>query len=327
MRVLVIGVGSIGARHAQVIHELGGHELLLADTRDECLREIGPQVGATGLFTDYRAALDEGPDCAIICSPNTLHAPMAVDCARAGCHLLIEKPVAHSVEAAREIAQAVSDTGVVASVGYVLRFWPGVGRIGEMLRSGAIGDPLCARVMLGARETLALAKTGWRAGGDEEGGPLLDYSHEIDYLRMYLGEVSEVGCMVGRLGPEAENMVTVAAVILGFGTGALGELHIDYLQHPARRELDIIGDRGRLFYDFRGMRLTLTDLDGNVEEENWSVARNEVFAAQFRAFEAACGGLRTPEVPVGDAARTLNVALTAAQSARERRVLQVTDPV
>ena len=323
MRVLIIGIGSIGARHARVIHELGGHELLLADTREESLRDLGAQVDAGGLFTDYRAALEQEPDCAVICSPNELHAPMAVDCARAGCHLLIEKPVAHSLEAAAEIARAVADCGVIATVGYVLRFWPGVARIRELLASGAIGRPLCARVMLGARETLSLARTGWRAGIADEAGPLLDYSHEFDTLRLYLGEVAQVGCMAARLGPEASNLFTAAAVILRFETGALGEVHIDYLQHPARRELDIICEQGRLWYDFGGMRLVMTDCDGKSQEENWTAQRNDVFAAQFAAFTGACAGLREAEVPIADAARTLQVALYAAESVRESRFLEV----
>jgi len=326
MRILVVGTGSIGARHARVIHGAGGHELILADTRQDALDALSAELPGVATLTDYREALNLEPDAAIICTPNSLHADMAVECAQAGCHLLVEKPIAHTVSAAQRIVQAARDCRRVVAVGYVLRFWPGVDEIKRLIRSGRIGVPLCARVMVGAYETLTYARTSWRAEGPAEGGPLLDYSHEIDYLRWYMGEVAQVACMTARLGPDAESLVTAALCNLRFDSGALGELHIDYLQHPARRELDVVGQDGRLFFDFRTMRLALTNPEGQCHEQTWTAERNEAFLKQFQAFEAACLAKAPVAVDAQNATRTLAVALAAIDSARSSRFVDLQAP-
>jgi len=323
MRVLVLGIGSIGRRHARVIHGIGGHELILADTREEFLAELAEELSPRATVTDYRDALKLEPDAAIICTPNSLHADMAVECAQAGCHLLVEKPIAHDLEAADRIVDVAAQCNRAAVVGYVLRFWPGVSEIKQIIDSGRIGAPLGARAMIGAYETLTYARTAWRADGPAEGGPLLDYSHEFDYLRLFLGEVSQVACMAARLGPHAADLVTAAACLLRFGTGALGEVHIDYWQEPARRELDIFGEEGRLRYDFRQMRLTVTDFEGRESEEGWALERDEAFRKQFEAFAAACRGEKTRCVTAQDARGTLAVALAAVESASTGEFVEV----
>jgi predicted dehydrogenase len=244
-----------------------------------------------------------------------MHAQMSVACAEAGCHLLIEKPIADTLEAAESICRAVEAKGRVATVGYILRFWPGIDRVTELLDEGAIGAPLYARVMLGAKETLSYARTAWRQAGDAS-VLLLDYSHEFDYLRLYMGEVEQVTCVAAQLGRDGDGLVTAASSILRFASGALGEVHLDYLQHPGRRELDVIGETGRIWYDIRNMRLKLIREDGSETEETWQAERNAAFAAQFEAFAAACEGRREPAVSVRDATRTLAVSLAAVRSSR-----------
>ena len=291
--------------------------MILADRREDFLDELKAELAPLGTFTDYRDALTLEPEAAIICTPNSLHAQMAVACVEAGCHLLVEKPIAHTREAAGQVVEAARRHQRVAAVGYVLRFWSGVAEVKALLEEGRIGAPLAARVMVGAYETLTYARTDWRDANPDEGGPLLDYSHEFDYLRWYLGEVDEVACMGARAGPDGERLITIAACILRFRSGALAQVHIDYLQHPARRELEIIGEDGRLLYDFRGMWAEVTDREGEVSRTEWSGERDEAFRGQLEAFIVACQGGPSRVVEAGDAAKTLSVAVAGAESAEK----------
>ena len=96
LRSAVIGLGDIGPVHVKAIKGLPGAQLAAVCDIDQALR---PQDTKLPFFTDYREMLEAiHPDCVHICLPHYLHYPAALDAARAGCHVLTEKPLAMNIE-------------------------------------------------------------------------------------------------------------------------------------------------------------------------------------------------------------------------------------
>ena len=198
MRVLVVGVGSIGQRHARIIHQLG-HEVVPCDANPDLVHEVCAGQNLSESYLDYEEAVRHAFDAVVVCTPNHLHAPVAVAAYEQGSHVFVEKPIAHTVEDARIIVDAAEAATRVLLVGYVLRHWPGMTTLLEKVRSETIGPVYAARVMLGAPETLVLARSDYRQRRGTGSGVILDYSHELDYLRLLLGEVGAVACLTRTL--------------------------------------------------------------------------------------------------------------------------------
>jgi predicted dehydrogenase len=323
LRILVVGAGSIGQRHARIVHDLG-HEVVPCDTNPALVEEVRQGHGLSEGYLDYAEALRHGFDAAIVCTPNHLHAPVAVAALERGCHVLVEKPIAHTLEDATSMVKAAKTARRVLLVGYVLRHWPGMQTLLEWVRGGRMGPVYAARVMLGAPETLVLARSNYRELRDTGSGVILDYSHELDYLRLLLGEVALIACFTKTFSHLRVQNEGMAAMLLRFQSRAIGELHMDYVR-PSCRILELYGEHGMLTYDFGAAHLSCLLWDGQRDERRWSVERDQAFIHQFDCFSrliAHRAVARELVVDGTDACKTLAVALAALRSADEMRFVQ-----
>ncbi len=107
INVLVIGAGSIGERHVRCFQRTGRANLLLCEINGALAKQVAQRYGLRGVFSDLDAALADPPQAAVICTPAQLHMPMALTLARAGVHLLIEKPLSTSLEGIDELKEIV----------------------------------------------------------------------------------------------------------------------------------------------------------------------------------------------------------------------------
>ena len=148
MKILIAGFGSIGRRHFRNLLNLGERDILFYRTHRGTLPD-GELEGFT-VENDLDTALAHQPQAAIICNPTALHLDVAIPAARAGCHLFLEKPVSHSMEAVGELASSVERGGGRVLVGYQFRFHPALMQIKRLLDGDAIGQPLSARAHIGA---------------------------------------------------------------------------------------------------------------------------------------------------------------------------------
>ena len=131
MRIAVIGAGQFGRKHIQTIQD--NHELSLVGVADPAYQ------GPNG-FADYRDMLDKAkPDGVIIATPNTTHVPVGLACVQRGVPLLVEKPIAGTVEHALELVGAADNAGVPLLVGHHRRHNPIVEKARELVQGGALG--------------------------------------------------------------------------------------------------------------------------------------------------------------------------------------------
>src|SRR5262249_17927426 len=141
------GLGSIGRRHLASLRTLGWPHIRLYRT-GHSTQSAALWAGIPVDF-DLGTALARRPLAVIVSNPSALHVPLALDAARAGAHLFIEKPLSHDLAGVAELESLVAARGLTALVGFQLRFNPGLRQIRAWIRAGAIGTVVSAQVHWG----------------------------------------------------------------------------------------------------------------------------------------------------------------------------------
>ena len=137
-RVLICGLGSIGRRHLRNLRALGVEDIVLVRTGKSTLPD--EELKGMPVEADIETALKRHkPQAVIVSNPTALHLDVAIPAARAGCHLLIEKPVSHSLAGLEELRSAVRAGGGKVLIGFQFRFHPGLRLAKQMVDGGAIG--------------------------------------------------------------------------------------------------------------------------------------------------------------------------------------------
>jgi predicted dehydrogenase len=339
MKILIAGLGSIGRRHLRNLQVLGVQDILLYRTHQSSLPD--DELRHFPQETDLAAALDHDPDAVIISNPTALHLEIALAAAQRGCHLLIEKPISHTLEGVEQLQNLVEQNGCRVLIGYHFRFHPGLLKIKEMLQHGMIGRPLIVRAHWGeylpAWHPWEDYRRGYSARADLGGGLILTLSHPLDYLRWLFGDVNRVFAAVDKLGDLEIQVEDTAEICLWFANGSLGSVHLDYLQRPPHHNLQIIGTRGTIEWEYANgeTRLYRFDQDRTTQaplhlfpsfsplDPNKPLERNDLFLAEMQHFLAVVEGRESPRCTLEDGIEALRIALSAYQSAKQGRVVEL----
>ncbi len=323
---LVAGSGSIGRRHLANLRRLGEEDATLYRTgrRDPA----APLPDAPEEY-DLARALAARPRAVLVCNPSALHLETALAAARSGAHLLVEKPLSHTLEGTDALGREVRARGLVALVGFQYRFHPGLLRVKRWLEDGALGRVLSARVHWG--EDLSCWHPGedWRrsyaARADLGGGVVRTLCHPFDYLRWLLGEAESVCATVSReaLGLDVEDL---AHVTLRLRCGALASITLDYVQTPRTHGFEIVGTRGRACWSDEDGSAYLHDAVRGRTTPFRSApgfSRNDVFLEEMRHFLACLDGREEPACTIEDGRAAVEIAEAALRSAEEGRRMAV----
>ncbi len=324
MKFLIAGFGSIGRRHFRNLLALGERDIVLYRTHHSTLPE--GELEGFPVETDLRAALAYEPQAVIITNPTALHLEVAIPAAQCGCHLLIEKPVSHSMARLEELEQTVKENHVRVLVGYQFRFHPGLQQALKLLRDKAIGEPLSARAHWGEYlpgwHPWEDYKHGYAARQELGGGVVLTLSHPLDYLRWFFGEVEHVSAITSHKGLNLP-VEDEAEVALRFKNGVLGSVHLDYIQRPPAHWLEIIGTEGTLRWDNADGSLRLARIGQDSDLAAWqefsppqSFERNSMFLDELRHFIQVVEGKARSLCTLDDGMRALDLALKVLASSQ-----------
>jgi predicted dehydrogenase len=318
MRALVLGTGSIGQRHCRNLVALA-QQVRAWDPDPSRLAEATAIAGVSAA-----ASLDEAlamaPDVALICTPPASHVDLARRALAAGAHLFVEKPIAHaSAEVPALIAEAAGRARLLA-VGLNLRCLPSLRRVKALLDDKRVGRVLAVRAEFGSY------LPGWRPGRDYRdnyavradlgGGILLDAIHELDYLCWLLGEAAEVFCAAGHVSDLAGDTEDLAETTLRFESGALAQVHLDYLQRAYRRNLQVIGETGVIGWDYPTHAVTVHAPEA--PPETIAVVDgdpNDMYLEEIRHFLHCIEGGEPPLVDGREGLRSLRLVEAAKASA------------
>jgi predicted dehydrogenase len=338
VRIAVAGAGLIGRRHVQLIQESGSCELSAivdpAPSAGEFAREAAAPIYPT--LTDLFAT--ERPDGVVVATPNSLHVDNGLDCVEHGVPVLVEKPIADSIEEAVRLAEAAEAANVPLLVGHHRRHSPILAKAREIVEEGTLG-PIVA-VMGSAlfhKPDHYFDEGPWRrqAGG----GPILiNMIHEVDNLRLLCGDIVSVQafCSSATRGFPVEDTV---AINLRFANGALGTFllsdtaasarsweqtsqeNASYPHHPDEDCYLIAGARGSLAVPT--MRLKAYTGERSwwepFREDTVYVDRDDPLARQLEHFCSVIRGEAQPLVTGRDGLQTLRVTLAIHEAARTER--------
>lgn len=308
MRALVLGCGSIGARHARNLASLDV-EVIVSDPAADRARAVAGELGA--LIADRNEA---SADIAIVATPTVQHPADLEWCLARGMHTFVEKPLAATREG---LARAVASAGAsdrVTMVACNLRFTEGY----RSMRSNL------ARI---GRIISIVADFGWylpawRPGDDYRagygatrstgGGIVLDAGiHELDYVLDLAGPVSLVGGLwtaSGSLGIEVDD---AAEIQLRHVNGCISQIHVDYLRRAYTRTCTLIGADGTLVWDVAEGTVTVTREPGEppLEVSQLDRDRNTMYLEEIRHFLKCVATGHNEVNPAASAAATTAVAL------------------
>jgi predicted dehydrogenase len=320
MRALVVGLGSIGRRHARNWAALGLGPLTV------CRRPGSEQSEPLGIaareLADLDAALSEQPDVVVVTNPTSMHVETACKAVQAGAHVLVEKPLGHALHGVADLLEQASQRRRHLMVGYNLRFHPGLVRIRELVRQKAIGTIVSARAEMGEYlpdwHPWEDYRRGYSARRDLGGGAVLTFSHELDALCWILGAPSRVMGMATHASSLEIDTEDVAELVLQFADGPLVSVHVDFARRPPRRSLEIVGELGVLRWEYDEGRLlhyAPATRQWRVEESDRRFERNQMYLAELRHFVSCVRGeIERPLIDGAQGAAVLAIALAGLRS-------------
>ncbi len=324
MKFLIAGFGSIGRRHLRNLRTLGEEDILLLRSHHSTLPD--DEIAGLPVETDIQAALAHRPDAVIISNPTALHLEVAIPAAEAGCAILLEKPVSHALGQVETLKAAAAWGGARILVGFQFRFHPTLRRAAELLQDGAIGQPAAVRAHWGEYlpnwHPWEDYRQGYAARADLGGGVILTLSHPFDYLRMLLGNVAALWAFTSEHSALGLPVEDNAEIGLRFASGAVGSLHLDYLQQPPAHTLEIAGTAGTLRWNNADGSLAVFRAGGQdwlVETPPEGFERNWLFLDEMRNFLAVARCEAQPACTLEDGIRALEMALLARESAADGR--------
>lgn len=320
LRVGLCGLGEIGQHHLAAIRSSDEAELAAVCDLDAEL--AAGSAGEAAVYRDVGEMLAaERLDLVDVCLPHSLHRGVALQALEAGCHVLVEKPLAIGPEACDEIIAAASERGLLVGVSHNQLHYGPHERAAELLASGELGSlrAIYARLWIGGRYG------GWRQDPEAAGGGLLMDAgvHRVYMLRALGGPVDAVTAVMDR--PRAEESF---AVVFEFASGAAGVAQGAYHgpEGVFDDRLDLIGEHGaaqvsgcEAFFegDLRDVPQLRTRLGGEWRDEPVSGSWDASVAASVQAALASIAAGRAPRVDA-EAARETVALVEAAYRSAER---------
>jgi UDP-N-acetyl-2-amino-2-deoxyglucuronate dehydrogenase len=247
-RVALVGCGRISRNHVEAIGKIDGLELVAACDADLTrAAELADPLGIPA-FTSYETMLAE-VDCDVvaIATPSGLHPSQGVVAARAGKHVVTEKPMAISLKAADELVHACDDAHVHLFVVKQNRLNAPIQRLKQAVDTGRFGRLYLANCTVRwARPQEYYDQAPWRGTWEFDGGAFMNQaSHYVDLIQWVVGPVEGVMAKTATLARKIETEDTGVA-ILRFRSGALGVIEVTMLTYPKNMEgsITVLGEKG-----------------------------------------------------------------------------------
>jgi predicted dehydrogenase len=317
LRAGLVGLGQMGRHHARVLGTLPGVELV-------GVVEPNPMSDRTTAQLPILPALDDlletGVDLAVVSVPTMLHEEVATRLAEAGVHVLIEKPVAPDVDAARRIATVFREAGLIACVGHIERYNPALQEMRKRLANGEVGEIY----------QIATRRQGPYPARIADVGVVLDLAtHDVDLTAWVAKQryVSLAAQTAHRSGREFEDLVAAVGTLTD---GIVVNHLVNWLSPLKERVTVVTGERGTLVADTIAADLTfyanglapvswdtLASFRGVVQGDvtRYAIAKREPLLVELEAFRDAVLGKDSRIVTVADATDTVEVAAALLRSA------------
>ncbi len=309
IRAGVIGVGAMGQHHVRIYSEMENVELVgISDVAGDRVRELSAQYDTAG-YTDHNELLAQGLDAVSIVVPTTLHMPVGLDVISSGANLLVEKPIADTLENAETLTRAAGAAGVKLLVGHIERFNPAVTRLKEIIDSGLLGKIV----------SISARRVGPYNPRIRDVGVILDIGvHDIDVISYLYGKtVNEVYAIAGA---DIHSFEDHAAIVLRYGHEFSGIVETNWLTPHKVRKLTVIGVEGMAYLDYIDQTVELHDGEWIRKAK---VETGEPLKRELDNFINTIRNNGEPSPSGEDGIHALKVAMAAIESYNEGRAVRI----
>ena len=298
LRIGVVGVGIMGSNHARVLSDMAGVELVGVADPDRKQRDFVSNALGCKAVGDVDALLRRGVDAVTIAAPTHLHHDIALKCIAHGVHVLVEKPIASTVEEGRAIVAAARRAGVTLMVGHVERFNPAVESIKRAIKDQDI-------------LSIAITRVGPFPPRMSNVGVVIDLGvHDIDLIRWFTeSEIVEIQPQMSSAVAERED---IALLQFRTASGVLAHINTNWLTPFKARNIHIATRDKYLIADLLTLQVTECfgfQPDGSYSMRHLSVGYAEPLRAELVAFVDAIRNGERPAVTGEEAVASLEIAI------------------
>lgn len=329
-RVLVIGVGSIGERHVRCFLKSERARVSICETNERLRDEVGERYDIVRRFADLKAALSEPHDAAVIAVPANLHIAVAQKAAVAGLHVLIEKPLAVTLDEIDALRDTIEREKLLAAVAYVYRAHPALAAMREAIRAGSLGRPVQLTVVAGQnfptyrpayRDTYYVSRL--RGGGAVQDA----LTHLVNAAEWLVGPVDRLVADADHKlipGVEVEDVVNA----LARHGDVIASYSLNQYQSPNEVTITVVCERGTARFEYhqdRWRRMFRPD-DPWQDDAIQGLERDTLFIRQAESFLDAVAGRQAPLCGFEEGLQSLRVNLAILASVENGGWQEVREP-
>jgi predicted dehydrogenase len=298
LKIGVLGVGVMGSNHARVLSDIASVQLSGIADPDRKQRDFVARNLGCPAFADLDGLLDAGVDAVSIAAPTHLHHDLALACISRGVHVMVEKPIAPTVEEGRAIVAAARRAGVTLMVGHVERFNPAVETIKRAIKDQDI-------------LSIAITRVGPFPPRMSNVGVVIDLAvHDIDLIRWFTdSEIVEIQPQLSSAVAERED---IALLQFRTASGVLAHINTNWLTPFKARTIHIATRDKYLIADLLTLQVTECfgfQADGSYSMRHLSVGYAEPLRAELLAFADAVRNRCTPAVTGEEGVASLEIAI------------------
>lgn len=330
MKVLMVGLGSIGQRHLRNMHELYGDNIEFIAYRVRGLTrtfsddmQIKDKVNLESeynikCYSDLDNALKaENPDIAFITNITAAHVDCAIKAANSHCDLFIEKPLSDSMRGLSELNEIIERNKLIAYVGFQNRYHPCLVKLKELLDGSIAGNIISVYVEVGERLTTIHPYEDYHntymARKDMGGGLILNLAiHEIDYINWIFGVPTVISAISNKnndLNIDVDdNFITLLSSNFK-GREVPICLKADFYQFPPKRYCKVVGTNGVIEADLLNFTIMATINDVVTKYDFSDFVRNDMFKSELNAFFNSVKSRCASEITYADGVNSMEVAL------------------
>lgn len=285
---MIIGAGSIGERHIQVLQNLGYTNLWVYRQRNLPLRNVASD--SVKIFTSIDKIHEIKPVAAIICTPTSQHMEQAIFCAGQGIHILIEKPLSHTLTGIQKLKNAVINNNLCVQVAYMLRYHPLFQIVKTYAETSKMGSLLSMQCYWGEYlpdwHPWEDYRKSYAARKDLGGGAALTLSHDPDLINWLSGSpVKKWNTLKSDSSPLEIDVESAADISILYENGITAHCHMNFHEQIPRRWYRFVFERGSMEVDYLKSELLTCHNDGSISQRKVpDFHRNQLYESQTSDF-------------------------------------------
>ena len=312
--VLIAGCGSIGRRHARVLRSMDVRDIRICDPVAEQRNLLLSETQSAVEYSSYEEGLDSGPDAALICTPPSLHIPMAIRAMDSGAHVLSEKPLSSSLEGIGELESTIERTNRSFMVAFCFRYHEGLNMAKDMLDVGRIGRLVSIRCRMG--EHLPTVRPDYKKMFVLKEVGAFDLTHEIDLACWFAGQkTTELHSVHGAFSDLGFTAPDVVELVIRFENRCLANIHLDFFSMPRMRLTELIGTEGTIAVEFASWDRCSVSLfektGGEWARTDLPTERDHMFRREDRDFLEGITEGKPMSIPLSEAVKSLEIVCKA----------------